>query len=168
MSKFILLCSCTNCKAQVTTQSLSQHITKCTSAPKHICITCGVQTSNEKYCSRTCAAKQQGGKRGPYKNRKVVQPKVTTMDKVMSGKCSTRETIRKYIAKARGYKCEHCGVSEWNNKPITLIVDHIDGNAGNNDPTNIQLLCPNCNSQTSTFGGRNKGNGRRSRGLPLH
>jgi 5-methylcytosine-specific restriction endonuclease McrA len=59
-------------------------------------------------------------------------------------------------------------LSKWNNLPITLEVDHIDGNASNNLPSNLRLVCPNCHSQTSTWKGGNKGKGRKSLGLPLH
>ena len=60
---------------------------------------------------------------------------------------------------ANGYACNVCSISEWNNKPIVLELDHIDGNNRNNLPTNLRLLCPNCHSQTPTFRGRNINNG---------
>lgn len=52
-----------------------------------------------------------------------------------------------------------CGLdgNNWNQKPITLIVDHIDGDAYNYKVENIRLVCPNCDSQLSTYKGRNKG-----------
>ncbi len=53
-------------------------------------------------------------------------------------------------------KCEECGIDSWNNKPITLELEHKDGNHFNNELSNLQILCPNCHSQTSTFKGRNK------------
>lgn len=53
------------------------------------------------------------------------------------------------------YRCE-CGQGPtWNGKPLTLQLDHIDGNPKNNMITNLRFLCPNCHSQTSTFTGRN-------------
>lgn len=53
------------------------------------------------------------------------------------------------------YKCEQCGITEWNGKYIRLEVHHIDGNHSNNKPENLMLLCPNCHSQTKNY--RNRG-----------
>lgn len=52
------------------------------------------------------------------------------------------------------YKCEICGISEWNDKPISLQLDHKDGNHQNNCLENLRLLCPNCHSQTDTYAGK--------------
>ena len=50
-------------------------------------------------------------------------------------------------------KCAICGLTEWRNKPITLQLHHIDGNPNNNSLDNLQLLCPNCHSQTDNYCG---------------
>lgn len=57
------------------------------------------------------------------------------------------------------YKCHICGqLPEWLGQRLTLILDHINGNPTDNRLENLRFLCPNCNSQTSTFSGRkNKG-----------
>lgn len=55
------------------------------------------------------------------------------------------------------YKCNECDISTWNDKPLSLELDHINGNNKDNRITNLRLLCPNCHSQTSTFRGKNKG-----------
>ena len=53
--------------------------------------------------------------------------------------------------------CGICGIGKvWNGKPLTLQLDHIDGNNDNNTLENVRLLCPNCHSQTHTFAGKNK------------
>lgn len=50
------------------------------------------------------------------------------------------------------YQCVDCGVrEEWNGKPLTLHVDHVDGNWLNCLQENLEFRCPNCHSQTSTF-----------------
>ena len=56
--------------------------------------------------------------------------------------------------KLKENKCEICGISEWLNKPINLQIHHIDGDHFNNELENLQLLCPNCHSQTDTYAGR--------------
>ena len=48
-------------------------------------------------------------------------------------------------------KCECCGLTEWNSKPIPLELHHKDGNHHNNDLDNLEILCPNCYAQTSNY-----------------
>ena len=50
-------------------------------------------------------------------------------------------------------KCECCGISEWMGKPIVIQLHHIDGNNCNNELSNLQMLCPNCHSQTDNYCG---------------
>jgi Zn finger protein HypA/HybF involved in hydrogenase expression len=49
------------------------------------------------------------------------------------------------------YQCECGNTGVWNNKPLTLHVDHKDGTNSNNLPENLRWLCPNCHSQTPTY-----------------
>jgi len=79
-----------------------------------------------------------------------------------------RKLIKKFVEKRDGYKCKCCGLTEWLGKDIVLWCDHIDGDATNNKSNNFRLVCPNCDSQSATFGGKNYGKGRKSRGLPQY
>jgi DNA-binding CsgD family transcriptional regulator len=51
--------------------------------------------------------------------------------------------------------CERCGISEWHGRPLAVALHHINGDRLDNRIENLELLCPNCHSQTDTFGGRN-------------
>lgn len=67
-----------------------------------------------------------------------------------------REIIKNRIEKDGYYCCDICAMPPvWCDKPVVFVLDHIDGINDNNLPENLRLLCPNCNSQTSTFCGRN-------------
>ena len=49
------------------------------------------------------------------------------------------------------YECKSCKISEWNGRSISLELNHIDGNNGNHSLANLELICPNCHSQTETY-----------------
>ena len=58
----------------------------------------------------------------------------------------------------------HLNPCVWNGQELRLILDHKNGVSGDNRPQNLQLLCPNCNSQQPTHGGGNKGKVEQSSG----
>lgn len=53
-------------------------------------------------------------------------------------------------------KCEICGITEWQGKPIICELHHISGDSTDNRLENLQILCPNCHSQTDNFRSRNR------------
>jgi hypothetical protein len=72
--------------------------------------------------------------------------------------------IREYLADAQSGCCAICGgASVWLDLPLALVLDHIDGDPTNNRRDNLRLVCPNCDSQLSTYKSRNRGNGRHYR-----
>lgn len=71
----------------------------------------------------------------------------------------SKRIIRELLLKERPYKCECCGISEWQGKTIILQVHHIDGNRNNNVRDNLILLCPNCHSQTDNWCNKNNHGG---------
>jgi len=56
------------------------------------------------------------------------------------------------------YSCQICEApAEWQGEPITLQLDHINGVNNDHRLENLRFLCPNCHSQTTTWG---KGTGK--------
>lgn len=53
-------------------------------------------------------------------------------------------------------KCAMCAITSWQNRPLTLHLDHINGVNNDHRLENLRLLCPNCHSQTETYCGRNQ------------
>ena len=121
----------------------------------NICKQCGNEFKPSKnttgnFCSQDCEVKYRFAK-------KHIQYEL--------GKLTNIKTIKNHFISCNEYKCAICGLSSWNNKDIVLILDHIDGNPDNNNPSNLRLVCPNCDSQLPTFKSKNKGNGRAYRRL---
>lgn len=52
------------------------------------------------------------------------------------------------------YKCSICNLDSWQNKKLSLQLDHINGVHNDHRIENLRFLCPNCHSQTDTFAGR--------------
>jgi 5-methylcytosine-specific restriction endonuclease McrA len=54
------------------------------------------------------------------------------------------------------YRCERCKIVDYNGEHISLELNHKDGNNANHCLENLELLCPNCHSQTETYRFKNK------------
>lgn len=69
---------------------------------------------------------------------------------------SSKLLIKLVKAGLRENKCALCPQGPvWNGKPLTLHLDHIDGDHSNNSLENLRILCPHCHQQTPTFGAKN-------------
>jgi DNA-binding CsgD family transcriptional regulator len=50
--------------------------------------------------------------------------------------------------------CENCGLTTWRGRPVSFALHHVNGDRLDNRLANLELLCPNCHSQTENFSGR--------------
>lgn len=125
----------------------------------------------EKFCKRDGCDKVLLNRQSEYCSRECsgLAKKEKNIEKWLNGKTNgylktgtTKPFVREYIKNRDNRSCVLCGQGEiWNGKPLTLEVDHVDGNWKNDLPENLRTLCPNCHTQTNTYGSKNKtGNGR--------
>lgn len=102
-------------------------------------------------CSQTCAAELRAKR--SYESYKL--------DNSIAYGQKNMQSYKKWFIEEQDHKCSICGMLDvWNNKPIMFILDHIDGNADNNQRENLRLVCPNCDSQLDTFKSKNKNSAR--------
>ena len=104
------------------------------------CLNCNNKTINPKYCCNDCQVEYQ------LKLKEL---------SIENGEATYSLRIKKYLIKKYGHVCSKCNNNTWNNKPIPLDLEHIDGNFKNNKLENLCLLCPNCHRQTETWGMKN-------------
>lgn len=120
------------------------------------CLHCGKEfeangMAEHKYCSRDCMMDFW------WKETKI------ELLKLGVDNSAANRTGKKYLIELHQGKCQICNKSEWQGQPMPLVLDHISGNPYDNSLTNLRVICHNCNAQTPTFTGRNKGNGRVAR-----
>ena len=68
-----------------------------------------------------------------------------------------RQKIKNRIIKNEllKYECSVCrNDGNWNGIKLSLHLDHINGVNNDNRICNLRFLCPNCHSQTDTYGGK--------------
>lgn len=62
--------------------------------------------------------------------------------------------------------CERCGISKWLGEKLPLELHHRNGDGLDNRLQNLEMLCPNCHSQTPNFGSKNRRRPTRSGAVP--
>jgi hypothetical protein len=91
--------------------------------------------------------------RGDVKVRPMKQP----LERLLRPSVA-RCTVKRRLIQAGILRnvCDECGISDWRGKPLSIQLDHRNGVRNDNRLENLRMLCPNCHSQTETFGARNK------------
>lgn len=96
---------------------------------------------------------------GHLKNKQHITVKNRTLESILiqNSDYSSIAALKTKLIKGKllEYKCSNCNLVDWNEKPISLQLDHINGISNDHRMKNLRLLCPNCHSQTDTFAGRN-------------
>lgn len=103
----------------------------------------------------------QGGKGEPGRSPAT---KRSTDEILQNGIYTPSSRLKERLLKEGLIKneCGECKLKPfWNQRPLTLQLDHIDGDNQNNERSNLRLLCPNCHSQTPTYC-RGQGKNKRS------
>lgn len=95
-------------------------------------------------------------RRGAIEPRPRLEP---IEDLLATGRRRNRHHVktRLMLAGLKEPQCEACGLTEWNGRPVALELHHINGDGLDNRLENLAILCPNCHSQTDTWGGKAKG-----------
>lgn len=106
------------------------------------------------YALGTKNCKHLDGRRGWSKGLNLVPSEELF---VMGGKHHSH-AIKKHLLRRKlvQYECAICKIIDWLGKPLTLELDHINGDPKDHRLENLRLLCLNCHSQTPTFRSRRR------------
>lgn len=120
--------------------------------PVNKCLLCNNKLKNgKKYCTQLCHTKHI---------------KLIRFSLIENGDTSLpSRNYKNYLIEKHGNQCMDCGWCKVNpySNTIPVELEHIDGNAENNNLDNLKLLCPSCHSLTPTYRALNMGNGRYKR-----
>lgn len=120
------------------------------------CIKCNkICKKSSIYCSTTCHKETLRSNRD----------QIVYTTKNINDVYKTPASAKKFLLRTNGHICSICKGTSWNNLPMPLVMDHIDGNSDNWNVDNLRLICGNCDMQTSTYKSKNIGKGRHSRRL---
>lgn len=89
-----------------------------------------------------------------YRQVKQAQPLKEILVKDSTYVSTSKLKLRLLKEGLKEYKCEMCGNTEWQGKPIPLELHHINGDHSDLRIENLQILCPNCHAFTDNYRGK--------------
>lgn len=127
---------------------------KITNTMSEACVKLGIQfgTFKRKAIKFGLYVPNQGGKgsKKPWMSSRKI-----SIDEILEGKHPQFQAfkLKQKLFKTGKKKneCEVCGLNEWNGKTIECELHHLNGNHNDHRFDNLQIICPNCHSQTETF-----------------
>lgn len=121
------------------------------------CLFCGkeiLSKSAKKFCNNQCHA--------DYKHQESYKYFLVNNSLYCYGGYVPKQFKNEFM-KEQNNKCLICRCEPFHNgKSLVFVLDHIDGDASNNNRENLRMICPNCDTQLDTFKSKNKDSKRRN------
>lgn len=97
-----------------------------------------------------------------YEYRTYIERWLEGLETGNKGHVQVSNHVRRYLIEKYGEKCQRCGWCQKNptTGKVPITISHVNGDWSDSREGNLELLCPNCHSLTSTYGPLNKGKGR--------
>lgn len=89
----------------------------------------------------------------PHANKPALKKHSNVLELLVVGSNISSFSLKNklYNANLKSRFCELCGQGEiWNGNKMSLILDHINGIANDNQIENLRIVCPNCNATLPT------------------
>jgi hypothetical protein len=93
----------------------------------------------------------------PERARAFLRTTIPLSEVLVAGSTYSRGSLKRrlYDEGLKERRCELCGQDElWKGRPMSLILDHVNGRSDDNRLENLRIVCPNCNATLDTHCGR--------------
>ena len=145
--------NCKFCNREISNAGgLKVHENSCKKNPNSIKRTRSPLAGMKKGMSSSLKGKKVG--RAKHWDEKFTDEVIFNHNSSYSRRCLKSRIIERSLIE---YHCSCCGIGPvWNNKPMPLILDHINGINNDNRLENLRFVCSNCDSQLPTYKSKNR------------